>query len=94
VPYTVVMPQLGLTMTEGSVTGWAKRPGEWVNEGEILFTVQTDKVEMEVESLRAGFLQATHVEVGQTVPVGTPIATLVEQLPGQEQYGSAASEPS
>jgi len=46
--YKIVMPQLGLTMEEGSVTSWLKQPGEFVEKGEALFTVETDKVEMEV----------------------------------------------
>ena len=52
--YKIVMPQLGLTMEEGSVTSWLKKPGEWVEKGEALFTVETDKIEMEVEAKNAG----------------------------------------
>ena len=51
--YDVVMPQLGLTMEEGSVVSWGKQAGDWVEKGEVLFTVETDKVEMEVESRAA-----------------------------------------
>ena len=54
--YKIVMPQLGLTMEEGSVTGWLKKPGEWVEKGDALFTVETDKVEMEVEAMGKGYL--------------------------------------
>ncbi len=70
----IVMPQLGLTMTEGSVTAWLKKPGEKVEKGEPLFTVETDKVEMEVESTATGYLNEVLVEAGQIVPVGTVIA--------------------
>ena len=49
--YKIVMPQLGLTMEEGSVTSWLKQPGEYVEKGDALFTVETDKVEMEVEAI-------------------------------------------
>ena len=52
--YKIVMPQLGLTMEEGAVTSWLKKPGEWVEKGDPLFTVETDKVEMEVESMGQG----------------------------------------
>ena len=51
-PYDILMPQLGLTMTEGSVTSWLKRPGESVEKGEVLFTVETDKVVVGVEVSR------------------------------------------
>ncbi|MBV9939352.1 MAG: 2-oxo acid dehydrogenase subunit E2 [Acidobacteriaceae bacterium] len=77
-PYEIVMPQLGLTMTEGAVNTWLKQPGERVEKGEMLFSVSTDKVDMEVESTGTGFL-STLVGVGQTIPVGTVIAVLTEQ---------------
>jgi pyruvate dehydrogenase E2 component (dihydrolipoamide acetyltransferase) len=74
--YKIVMPQLGLTMEEGAVTSWLKKPGEWVEKGEALFTVETDKVEMEVESMGRGYLSESLVALGQTVTVGTLIAML------------------
>ncbi len=72
----VVMPQLGLTMTEGSVSEWLKKPGDPVRKGEMLFVVSTDKADMEVESLDEGKLAQIVVEPGRTVPVGTVIAYL------------------
>ena len=77
--YKIVMPQLGLTMEEGAVTSWLKNPGEWVEKGDPLFTVETDKVEMEVESMGNGYLEEIQVALGQTVPVGTLIAMLNDQ---------------
>ena len=74
--YKIVMPQLGLTMEEGSVTSWLKQPGEFVEKGDPLFIVQTDKIEMEVESMGKGYLGPIQVEVGATVPVGTLLAML------------------
>jgi pyruvate dehydrogenase E2 component (dihydrolipoamide acetyltransferase) len=74
--YKIVMPQLGLTMEEGAVTSWLKKPGEWVEKGEALFTVETDKVEMEVESMGRGYLSESQVALGETVKVGTLIAML------------------
>jgi len=73
-PIPVVMPQLGLTMTEGSVSRWLKKPGDAVEKGEMLFIVATDKAEMEVESMVAGTLQQIDVELGATVSVGTILA--------------------
>ena len=77
--YKIVMPQLGLTMEEGSVTSWLKKPGEFVEKGDPLFTVQTDKIEMEVESLGKGYLGTIQVELGQTVPVGTLLVMLTDE---------------
>ncbi len=86
-PYEIVMPQLGLTMTEGSVNTWLKQPGERVEKGEMLFTVSTDKVDMEVESTGSGFLN-TLLDLNTTVPVGTVIAVLTEQ-PGEKVVPTA-----
>ena len=78
----VVMPQLGLTMTEGSVSEWLKKPGDLVRKGEMLFVVSTDKADMEVESLDEGKLAQIVVQPGNVVPVGTVIAYLGG--PGEE----------
>ena len=78
----VVMPQLGLTMTEGSVSTWLKKTGEPVAKGEMLFVVSTDKADMEVESLVEGELAQIVVELGRKVPVGTLIAYI--EKPGDE----------
>jgi pyruvate dehydrogenase E2 component (dihydrolipoamide acetyltransferase) len=88
--YNVVMPQLGLTMEEGSVVAWRKQAGDWVEKGEVLFTVETDKAEMEVESTDSGYLSSIQVEVGKKVPVGTVIAILADH-PGEvaSQKGAA-----
>jgi pyruvate dehydrogenase E2 component (dihydrolipoamide acetyltransferase) len=77
--YKIVMPQLGLTMEEGSVTGWFKKPGDFVDKGDPLFTVETDKVEMEVESMGKGYLGPIQVELGLKVPVGTLLAMLNDE---------------
>ena len=81
----IVMPQLGLTMTEGAVSAWLKKPGDRVERGEILFLVQTDKVEMEVESFVSGLLDNILVEPDVVVKVGTVIATVED--------GRAAKSP-
>jgi pyruvate dehydrogenase E2 component (dihydrolipoamide acetyltransferase) len=77
-PSEIVMPQLGLTMTEGSVNAWLKQPGERVQKGEMLFTVSTDKVDMEVESTGSGFVNPL-IDLNTPVPVGTVIAVLTDQ---------------
>ncbi|HEX4484835.1 MAG TPA: lipoyl domain-containing protein [Terriglobales bacterium] len=80
--YKIVMPQLGLTMEEGSVTSWQKQPGEFVEKGDTLFTVETDKVEMEVEAMASGYLNNITIAIGEKVPVGTPIAMLTDKAEG------------
>lgn len=91
-PYEIVMPQLGLTMTEGSVTSWLKQPGDRVEKGEIIFTVETDKVEMEVESFGRGYLDRILILPEQVVPVGTVIATLSDSPPLAASSSQAAAE--
>ena len=72
------MPQLGLTMTEGSVSTWLKKPGEPIRKGEPLFSVETDKVEMEVEATVSGFVAGELLEPQKIVPVGTVIGIIVD----------------
>lgn len=71
---TVVMPQLGLTMTEGTVSEWLKKPGEAIRKDEMIFVLSTDKADMEVESIVEGTLREIVIDKGQTVPVGTVLA--------------------
>jgi pyruvate dehydrogenase E2 component (dihydrolipoamide acetyltransferase) len=72
----IVMPKVGLTMTEGTIAEWHKREGERVNKGEPLFTFETEKSSLEYESPEAGVLGKILVQVGQTVPCFTPVAVL------------------
>jgi len=74
--HELVMPQLGMTMTEGTVLRWLKAVGESVEKGEPIVEVQTDKVDMEVESPFTGYLTAILVQEGATVPVATRIGCL------------------
>lgn len=91
--HNVVMPHLGLTMEEGSVVSWRKGVGERVEKGEVLFTVETDKTEMEVESDESGYLSSIRVKLGEKVPVGALIAVL-EDNPGEAaSTGSTAATP-
>jgi len=76
--HDIVMPQLGMTMTEGSVTQWLKGVGDLVEKDEPLFVVQTDKVDMDVESPQKGYVAELLVKEEIVVPVGTVIARLSE----------------
>src|SRR3954470_9825968 len=72
----VSLPQLGETVTEGTITQWFKHVGDTVAAGEPLFEVSTDKVDTEVPSPVAGTLTEIRVQEGETVDVGTIIAVV------------------
>jgi len=72
-PTTIVMPKLGLTMTEGKLAEWRVKPGDAVTAGQILFVVETDKIANEVEAPAAGEILDILVPPGETVPVGAPV---------------------
>jgi 2-oxoglutarate dehydrogenase E2 component (dihydrolipoamide succinyltransferase) len=72
----VIMPQLGETVTEGTVANWYKKVGDTVRADEPLFDVETDKVTTEIPSIASGVLKAILVEPGTTVPVGTVLAVI------------------
>ena len=70
----IVMPQLGETVAEGTVTKWHKKVGDTIRADEALFDVETDKVATEIPSPIAGFVTEVLVPAGQTVKVGTRLA--------------------
>ena len=75
----VTMPQLGETVTEGTITRWLKSVGDTVARDEPLFEVSTDKVDSEVPSPASGVLTAILVEEGDTVEVGVKLATIGDE---------------
>jgi len=90
----ITMPQLGETVTEGTITKWFKKVGEAVAEDEALFEVSTDKVDSEVPSAAAGYVTEILVQEGETVDVGTRLAVLAEQpTAGSEPAADAPSAP-
>ncbi len=72
----VVMPQMGESLTEGTLVRWLKQPGEGVGRDEPLFEISTDKVDTEVPAPAAGKLTAVLVHEGETVAVGQPVAVI------------------
>jgi 2-oxoglutarate dehydrogenase E2 component (dihydrolipoamide succinyltransferase) len=74
---TITMPQLGETITEGTILSWAKKPGDTIAEDEVLFEISTDKVDTEVPSPAAGVIQEILVAEGETVTVGTPLVVIL-----------------
>jgi len=101
----ITMPQLGETVTEGTITKWFKQVGETVAEDEPLFEVSTDKVDSEVPSPVSGTLVEIKVPEGETVDVGAVLAVVgdagdapapapVEEAPAAEAEAPAAEAPS
>jgi len=74
----VVMPQMGESIVEGTLTKWLKKPGDRVERDEALFEISTDKVDTEVPSPAAGTLAEVLVQEGQTVPINTVVARIDE----------------
>lgn len=68
------MPKFGMTMTAGLIVAWHKQEGDVVNAGDVLFTVQTEKVDSDVEALVSGTLVSVQYEEGDEAPVGEIIA--------------------
>jgi len=77
-PTDVVMPQMGESITEGTLTKWLKKPGDTVSRDEPLFEISTDKVDAEIPSPAAGTLGEIKVEEGATVSVGTIVCSINE----------------
>ena len=72
----VLMPKLGLTMTEGEIVEWKVAPGDRVAVGDVILVIETDKSSNDVEALDAGVIEALLVQPGDMVPVGAVVATL------------------
>jgi pyruvate dehydrogenase E2 component (dihydrolipoamide acetyltransferase) len=70
----IVMPKLGLSMTEGLLAEWLVGPGDEVAAGQVMFVVETDKISNEVEAPAPGRILSLLVEAGDTVDVGAPLA--------------------
>ena len=93
----VVMPQMGESIAEGTVTKWLKKVGERVERDEPLLEISTDKVDTVIPSPSAGTLTAIQVEEGQTVPINTVIAVLdgaKGDVPAKAAAPAAAPAPS
>ena len=89
----ITMPQLGETVTEGTITKWFKAVGDTVAEDEPLFEVSTDKVDSEVPSPLSGTLTEIRVPEGETVDVGVVLAVVGEASGAPTAQGEASSGP-
>ena len=75
-PTDIVMPQMGESIVEGTITKWLKKPGDTVQRDEPLFEISTDKVDAEIPSPASGVLQDIKVTEGNTVQVNTVVGTI------------------
>ncbi|HUI85272.1 MAG TPA: dihydrolipoamide acetyltransferase family protein [Candidatus Binatia bacterium] len=78
-PTDVVMPQMGESIFEGTITKWLKKPGEKVQRDEPLFEISTDKVDAEIPAPASGTLQDIKVQAGATVQVNTVVGTIAAE---------------
>ncbi len=87
----VVMPQMGESIVEGTLTKWLKKPGEHIERDEPLFEISTDKVDTEIPSPAAGTLSEVLVEEGKTVGINTVVARIDEAGDGASAAPKAAA---
>ena len=96
----VIMPQMGESIFEGTLTKWLKKPGEKVTRDEPLFEISTDKVDAEIPAPASGVLSEIKVQAGQTVQVNTVVGVIggaagssVSQTAGQPGAAKTSSAP-
>src|SRR6476469_4323434 len=78
------MPQMGVSVAEGTVVEWKKQVGDWVTADEIIAAISTDKIDTDVESPATGRVAEIVVQVGETVDVGTVMAKIAtDARPGE-----------
>jgi pyruvate/2-oxoglutarate dehydrogenase complex dihydrolipoamide acyltransferase (E2) component len=87
------MPQMGVSVVEGTVVEWKKQVGDWVEADEVIAAISTDKIDTDVEAPAAGRLQEIVVGVGETVEVGTVLALIAtDAKPGEAHSSEGTSE--
>ncbi|MBC5810968.1 MAG: multifunctional oxoglutarate decarboxylase/oxoglutarate dehydrogenase thiamine pyrophosphate-binding subunit/dihydrolipoyllysine-residue succinyltransferase subunit [Candidatus Eremiobacteraeota bacterium] len=91
----VTLPEMGESVTEGSIVEWRVKPGQWIEEGATLVDVTTDKVDVEVPSPSAGLVKSVLAAEGATVAVGAPLAEIdtSAEKPAAGAASPAASQP-
>src|SRR5262245_25519511 len=89
----VVMPQMGVSVSEGTVTRWLKQDGEQIEADEPLLEISTDKVDTEVPSPASGTLTQILVQEGETVDVGTKLGQIGGSAAAETPASAPAAEP-
>ena len=90
-PTEVIMPQMGESITEGTLTKWLKKVGDTVQRDEPLFEISTDKVDAEIPSPASGTLQEIRTEAGATVQINTVVAVIGDGAGASQSGGGAKS---
>src|SRR5215213_9247464 len=85
------MPQMGVSVAEGTVVEWKKEVGDWVEADEIIASISTDKIDTDVESPASGRVREILVDVGTTVEVGTVMARIATDAKPGEAHASEGS---
>src|SRR5438270_165713 len=93
-PTDVIMPQMGESITEGTITKWLKKPGDTIQRDEPLFEISTDKVDAEIPSPSAGTLKEIKIAEGTTVQIIPIVATIDETGSGSASQNGASSPAS
>jgi pyruvate dehydrogenase E2 component (dihydrolipoamide acetyltransferase) len=88
----VIMPQMGESIFEGTITKWLRKPGDKIERDEPLFEISTDKVDAEIPSPSAGILKEIKVNEGQTVPIQTVVAVIEADGAGAAVAAPAKAE--
>src|SRR5205807_8323789 len=91
-PTDIVMPQMGESIVEGTITKWLKKPGDKVQRDEPLFEIATDKVDAEIPAAASGVLQDIKVAEGTTVQVNTVVGTIASDGEGASKAAAPAPE--
>jgi pyruvate/2-oxoglutarate dehydrogenase complex dihydrolipoamide acyltransferase (E2) component len=87
------MPQMGVSVAEGTVVEWKKQVGDWVEADEVIAAISTDKIDTDVEAPAAGRLQEILVDVGETVEVGAVLALVAtDAKPGEAHRSESSSQ--
>src|SRR5271169_3471480 len=92
-PTDVVMPQMGESIFEGTITKWLKQPGDKVQRDEPLFEISTDKVDAEIPAPASGTLQEIKVQAGNTVQVNTIVGVIAGDGDGAASKPAATPAP-
>src|SRR4051812_10000420 len=82
------MPQMGVSVSEGTIVAWRKQPGDWIEYEEPIVAISTDKIDTEVPSPAAGRVSEIVIEVGTTVDVGTVLARIATDARPGEPHAS------
>src|SRR4051794_31031682 len=88
------MPQMGVSVAEGTVVEWKKQAGDWVQADEIIASISTDKIDTDVEAPATGRVQEVLVDVGTTVDVGTVLARIATDAKPGEAHRSESDAAS